>query len=95
MKRLLIVSLLTLVPILSGCCRGRPRMSMYRGDACSSCAAVGGVPALGMGTTGNCSSCGGNGVYAGGTEWQPSYEGILPAPAAQPGVLPGPVPPAT
>ena len=37
MKRLLIFSLVAVVPVVSGCCRGWPRMSMYRGDSCNSC----------------------------------------------------------
>ena len=40
MKRLMIVSLMTVVPIATGCCRGWPRMRMYRGDVCDTCAAA-------------------------------------------------------
>lgn len=38
MKRLMILSLIAFAPLTSGCCRGWPRMMMYRGDACDSCA---------------------------------------------------------
>ena len=40
MKRFWILLLVTLVPVAGGCCRGWPRMMMYRGDVCDPCASA-------------------------------------------------------
>ena len=83
MKRLMIASLITLVPIVSGCCGGLPRLSMYRGDSCNSCPTTGALPTTGIGT------------YNGDYDWQPSYQGQVLSAQPAPGYLPGPVVPST
>ena len=83
MKKLAVVTMLTIVPLASGCCRAWPRW-MHRGDSCNTCAS-GEVYGGGYETSG-----GYTGAYMGGYETSPVYEGtILPAPSL-PSTLPGP-----
>lgn len=41
MKKFMIVSVITILPIATGCCGAWPRLPMYRGDMCDTCAATG------------------------------------------------------
>ena len=47
MKKIMILTVVTMIVSSIGCCQARPRMSWFRGDACNECAANDATPNYG------------------------------------------------